>query len=82
MVVVWIWEFTSIWNDFLFAVTVTNNPSSQPLTVTLVNLAGRQVVEWNIQMAGALITALPTLLLYIFLGKYFVKGMLAGPIKE
>lgn len=81
-VVVIIWQFTSIWNEFLFAVTVTNNPASQPITVALVNLAGSQVVEWNVQMAGAVITALPTLLLYVLLGKYFVRGLLAGSVKE
>ncbi|NUU98516.1 carbohydrate ABC transporter permease [Marinitoga sp. 1138] len=80
-VVVAIWQFTNIWNEFLFAVTVTNNPSKQPITVALVNLAGSQVVEWNIQMAGALIAALPTLIVYILLGKYFIRGLLAGSVK-
>lgn len=80
-VVVAIWQFTNIWNEFLFAVTVTNNPSQQPITVALVNLAGSQVVQWNVQMAGALIAALPTFLVYVFLGKYFIKGLLAGSVK-
>ncbi len=80
-VVVVIWQFTNIWNEFLFAVTVTSNPEKQPITVALVNLAGSQVIEWNIQMAGALITALPTLLVYIFLGRYFIRGLLAGSVK-
>ncbi|SHE31348.1 carbohydrate ABC transporter membrane protein 2, CUT1 family [Marinitoga hydrogenitolerans DSM 16785] len=80
-VVVAIWQFTNIWNEFLFAVTVTNNPSKQPITVALVNLAGSQVVEWNVQMAGALIAALPTLIVYIILGKYFIRGLLAGSVK-
>ncbi len=80
-VVVAIWQFTNIWNEFLFAVTVTSDPSKQPVTVALVNLAGSQVIEWNIQMAGALIAALPTLIVYILLGKYFIKGLLAGSIK-
>jgi len=80
-VVVFIWQFTNIWNEFLFAVTVTSRPSQQPITVALVNLAGSQVVEWNVQMAGAIITALPTLLVYIIFGKYFIKGLLAGSVK-
>ncbi|PUU95474.1 carbohydrate ABC transporter permease [Halanaerobium sp.] len=79
-VVVFIWQFTNIWNEFLFAVTLTKT-QSQPITVALVNLAGSQVVEWNVQMAAALLTALPTLLVYIFFGKYFIKGMLAGSVK-
>ena len=80
-VVVLIWQFTSIWNDFLFAVTVAQNPSIQPITVGLNNLAGSYIVEWNVQMAGALIAALPTLLVYIFLGRFFLRGLMAGSLK-
>lgn len=79
-VVVAIWQFTNIWNEFLFAVTVTTS-SNQPVMVALQNLSGSQIVEWNVQMAGALIAALPTLIVYIFLGKYFVRGLLAGSVK-
>jgi glucose/mannose transport system permease protein len=80
-VVVMIWQFTSIWNDFLFAVIITSKPSLQPITVALNNLAGSFSVEWNVQMAGALIAALPTLLVYIFLSRYFMSGLLAGSVK-
>ncbi len=80
-VVVMIWQFTSIWNDFLFAVIITSRSSMQPVTVALYNLAGSYSVEWNVQMAGALIAALPTLLLYIFLSRYFMRGLLAGSVK-
>jgi glucose/mannose transport system permease protein len=80
-VVVMIWQFTQIWNDFLFAVTVIGNPDLQPITVALNNLAGSMIVEWNVQMAGALIAALPTLLVYIFLGRFFVRGLMAGSLK-
>jgi glucose/mannose transport system permease protein len=80
-VVVMIWQFTSIWNDFLFAVTLIGDPQTQPVTVALNNLAGSYIVEWNVQMAGALIAALPTLAIYIFLGRYFMRGMLAGSLK-
>jgi glucose/mannose transport system permease protein len=80
-VVVMIWQFTSIWNDFLFAVIITSRPSLQPITVALNNLAGSFSVEWNVQMAGALIAALPTLLVYIFLSRYFMSGLLAGSVK-
>jgi len=78
--VVMIWQFTSIWNDFLFGLVVAQKPSVQPITVALNNLAGSYFVEWNIQMAGALITAVPPLLLYIFLGRYFMRGLLAGSL--
>ncbi|ABX32609.1 binding-protein-dependent transport systems inner membrane component [Petrotoga mobilis SJ95] len=80
-VVVIIWQFTNIWNEFLFAVTITSDPTKQPITVALVNLAGSQVVQWNVQMAGALIAALPTLIVYMILGRYFVRGLLAGSVK-
>jgi glucose/mannose transport system permease protein len=80
-VVVLIWQFTSVWNDFLFAVVITQNPSIQPITVALQNLAGSQVIEWNVQMAGALVAALPTLAIYIVLGRFFIKGLLAGSVK-
>lgn len=80
-VVVIIWQFTQIWNEFLFAVTLIVNPSSQPITVALQNISGSQIVAWNIQMAGAFLAALPTLLVYILLGRYFIRGLLAGSIK-
>ncbi len=80
-VVVMIWQFTSIWNDFLFGVIVTSRPAVQPITVALNNMAGSYIVEWNVQMAGALLAALPTLLIYIFLGRYFMRGLLAGSLK-
>lgn len=80
-VVVAIWQFTSVWNDFLFGVIVTSRPSVQPITVALNNMAGSYIVEWNVQMAGALLAALPTLLVYILLGRYFIRGLLAGSLK-
>ncbi|MBK7894827.1 MAG: carbohydrate ABC transporter permease [Candidatus Promineifilaceae bacterium] len=79
-VVVLIWQFTSAWNDFLFAVVLTS-PANWPITVALNNMAGSQIIEWNVQMAGAFIAALPTLLVYIFLGRYFLRGLLAGALK-
>lgn len=79
-VVVLIWQFTSAWNDFLFAVTLTGQ-SNWPITVAVNNLAGSFSVAWNIQMAGALIAALPTLLIYVLLGRYFMRGLLAGSLK-
>jgi glucose/mannose transport system permease protein len=80
-VVVMIWQFQSIWNDFLFGVIVTSRPAVQPVTVALNNMAGSYIVEWNVQMAGSLLAALPTLLVFIFLGRYFMRGLLAGSLK-
>jgi glucose/mannose transport system permease protein len=79
-VVAGIWQFTQIWNNFLFAVSLTNAPN-QPVTVALVNIAGSQTVQWNVQMASALLVSIPTLAVYILLGKYFVRGLLAGSVK-
>jgi glucose/mannose transport system permease protein len=80
-VVVAIWQFTSIWNEFLFGLIITNAPEKRPVTVALQNLSGSQYTQWNVQMAGALLVALPTLLVYIFLGRYFLRGLLAGSLK-
>ena len=79
-VVVLIWQFTSAWNDFLFAVVLTN-PQAWPITVALNNMAGSQIIEWNVQMAGSFLAAVPTLLVYIFLGRYFLRGLMAGSLK-
>ncbi|WP_018466655.1 carbohydrate ABC transporter permease [Calidithermus timidus] len=80
-VVVIIWQFTQIWNEFLFAVTLVSSPANQPITVALAQLAGGEAVKWNLPMAGALLAALPTLLVYVFLGRYFIRGLLAGSVK-
>ncbi len=80
-VVVCIFQFTNIWNDFLFGVTVVQNPKAQPVTVALNNLSGSFSVDWNVVMAGAVVAALPTAIIYIVLGKYFVQGLLAGSVK-
>jgi glucose/mannose transport system permease protein len=80
-IVVGIFQFTNIWNDFLFGVTVVPNPAAQPVTIALNNLSGSFSVDWNVVMAGAVIAALPTALVYIFLGRYFVRGLLAGSVK-
>jgi len=79
-VVVVIWQFTQIWNEFLFAVTLSN-PASQPITVALAQLSGGEAVKWNLPMAGAILAALPTLLVYVLFGKYFIRGLLAGSVK-
>jgi len=79
-VVVLIWQFTSAWNDFIFAVVLTGS-QSWPVTVALNNMAGSQIISWNVQMAGSFLAALPTLLIYIFLGNYFLRGLMAGALK-
>jgi len=82
MVVTLIWQFTNIWNDFLYGV-VFSGADSKPITVGLNNLANTSssVKEYNVDMAAALIAALPTLLVYVLAGKYFVRGLTAGAVK-
>jgi glucose/mannose transport system permease protein len=77
-----IWQFTNIWNDFLFGVSFSDF-SSYPLTVALNNLVSSStgVKEYNVHFAGAFIAALPTLVVYIVSGKYFVRGLMAGSVK-
>ena len=79
-VVVLIWQFTSAWNDFLFGSLLTRQ-TNWPITVAVNNLAGSFQVAWNVQMAGALIAAIPTLLIYVLLGRFFMRGLLAGSLK-
>lgn len=79
-VVVIIWQFTQIWNEYLFAVTLTNR-DAWPITVELSQLGQGQAINYSVQMAGSFLTALPTLLVYIFLGRYFIRGLLAGSVK-
>ncbi len=79
-VVVIIWQFTQIWNEYLFAVTLTD-PASQPITVALSQLGGGLATDFSLQMAGSFLTALPTLFVYIVLGRYFIRGLLAGSVK-
>jgi glucose/mannose transport system permease protein len=82
LVVTLIWQFTAIWNDFLYGV-VFSGADSKPITVGLNNLANTSssVKEYNVDMAAALIAALPTLFVYVVAGKYFVRGLTAGAVK-
>ncbi|MFD2024579.1 carbohydrate ABC transporter permease [Promicromonospora aerolata] len=80
-VVVLIWQFTSAWNDFLFAVFFSSSQNG-PVTVALNNLAnGALLQNYGVSMAGALFASLPTLLVYIVLGKYFIGGLMSGSVK-
>ena len=79
--VVAIFQFTNIWNEFLFGLILTRGVNSQPLTVAIGNLKGTTVASWNIQMAGVMISVLPVLLVYVFFLKLIVKGLLMGSVK-
>jgi len=77
-----IWQFTQVWNDFLFGV-VFSSGERQPITVALNNLVNTStgVKEYNVDMAAAIIAALPTLFVYVVAGKYFIRGLTAGAVK-
>jgi glucose/mannose transport system permease protein len=75
-----IWQFTSAWNDFLFGVLLTSR-DSWPVTVALNNIAGGQAVPFNEAMASALLACLPTLVIYVLLGRFFMRGLMAGALK-
>jgi glucose/mannose transport system permease protein len=79
--VVLIWQFTSIWNDYLIGLIVVSNPRLAPVNVAVKNLAGTYTTQWQVQMSGALIAALPTIIVYLALGKFFMRGLLAGSLK-
>lgn len=78
-----IYQFTNIWNDFLFASAYAGTGDSMPMTVALNNVVNTStgVVEYNVNMAAAMIAALPTLFVYIVAGRYFVRGLMAGAVK-
>ena len=82
IVVSLIWQFTNIWNDFLFGISFADF-DSLPMTVALNNLVSSStgVKEYNVHFAGAILAALPTLLVYVLAGRYFVRGLMAGSVK-
>jgi len=67
-------QVTVIWNDYIWGLVLTVGKANLPVTVAMANLKGSFVAEWNLQMAGALWVALPTLIIFIFLGKYVMRG--------
>nr|WP_240002454.1 carbohydrate ABC transporter permease [Oleisolibacter albus] len=82
IVVTVIWQFTQIWNDFLFGASFAAG-GAQPITVALNNLVNTTtgVKQYNVDMAGALIAGLPTLIVYVLAGRYFIRGLTAGSVK-
>ncbi|MEV0134260.1 carbohydrate ABC transporter permease [Dactylosporangium sp. NPDC050688] len=80
-VVTVIWQFTSSWNDYLFAIFMSNTRNG-PITIALNALAGAQSPDYAASMAGALIASLPTLVVYIVLGRWFIGGLMAGSVKS
>ena len=75
-----IWQFTQAWNDFLFGVVLTSR-DEWPVTVALNNIAGSQVVPFHEAMAAALLASVPTLIVYVLVGRLFMRGLMAGALK-
>lgn len=75
-----IWQFTSVWNDFLFGFVMTST-KGWPITIGLNNIANVQTIPFNEAMASALLASLPTLLVYLLLGRFFMRGLMAGALK-
>lgn len=82
IIVTVIWQFTNVWNDFLFGASFSDYDSF-PMTVALNNLVNSStgVKEYNVHFAGAILAALPTLIVYVLSGRYFVRGLMAGAVK-
>jgi glucose/mannose transport system permease protein len=82
IVVTVIWQFTNIWNDFLFGSSFSFGEAA-PIQVALNNmvLTSTSVKQYNVDMAAAFIAGFPTLIVYILAGKYFIRGLTAGSVK-
>ncbi len=82
LMVTLIWQFTNIWNDFLFGVAFSG-ADSKPITVGLNNMANTSssVKAYEVDMAAAMIAGLPTMIIYLLAGQYFVRGLTAGAVK-
>jgi glucose/mannose transport system permease protein len=82
LIVTVIWQFTGIWNEYLYGVVFTAG-DSQPITAALIALAvgASEAPQYGIQSAAVLLAAMPTLLIYLFGGKYFMRGLTSGAVK-
>jgi len=79
--VVALFAFTQSWNEFLYALVFTNSLASRTVTVGLTQMLGEDVFFWGQMMAGALITALPPVILYMFAQRLVISGLAAGGVK-
>ena len=74
-------EFTWIFNDYLWAIVLTSNDALKPVTAGLATLQGQFITDWPVIVAGALIGTLPTLLVFLFLQRFFIEGLTLGSSK-
>jgi multiple sugar transport system permease protein len=74
-------QFTWIWNDFLWPLIFTQSDDKRTIMVGLVTLKGQYSVAWGVQGAMAVIASAPTLLIFIFFQRYFIRGLTLGAVK-
>jgi multiple sugar transport system permease protein len=73
--------FVQAWNEYLFALILTDTPSSQVITIGLSLFFGQRVRDWNSIMALSTLSSLPLLLIFIFFQRWVVQGMTSGAVK-
>jgi multiple sugar transport system permease protein len=76
-----IWTFLSTWNDFMWPLIVLSDDSMFTLPVALANLSGERVQDTELMMAGAVLTTLPVMLVFVLLQRYYVEGITMGSVK-
>ncbi|MBV9357378.1 MAG: carbohydrate ABC transporter permease [Chloroflexi bacterium] len=81
IVVVCLFSFTQAWNEFLYALVFTNSISTRTVTVGLTQMLGEDVFYWGQMMAGALIAALPVVIIYTLAQRLVIKGLVLGGVK-
>ena len=81
LLLVFLIQFTWIWNDFLWPLVFTQSDEKRTIMIGIVNLRGQYTVAWGVQGALSLIASLPTILIFLFFQRYFIKGMTMGAVK-
>ena len=76
-----IFTFMSAWNDFMWPLIVLSDESRWTLPVALANLSGEHVQDIELMMAGSVLTVLPVMLVFLFLQRYYIQGVVAGSVK-
>jgi len=76
-----IWTFLATWNDFMWPLIVLSDESHYTLPVALANLAGEHVQDTELMMAGSVLTVIPVLVVFLFLQRYYIQGVMAGSVK-
>ena len=76
-----IWTFLSTWNDFMWPLIVLSDDRRYTLPVAIANLVGEHVQDTELMMAGSVVTVLPVMLVFLFLQRYYIRGITAGSVK-